>query len=142
MEDAQNRALIPAAPAANPQVEIKRGEKTFLTGYANSVIVESNAFDLKLIFGLYDHRDAASPKIDQFSSMNIPWPMVKLLIFWMQVHLAGHERENGKVDIPASAIPPEPPATLPTQFNTPNGHEALEAFRKMRAQFVASLSKP
>jgi hypothetical protein len=141
MEDAQNTAPVPAIPASGAQVEVKRDESNFFAGYANSIIVESNAFDMKLIFGLYDHRNALKPIVNQFSSMNIAWPEVKLLIFWMQIHLASYERENGKIKIPANAIPPEIPP-LPPQFDNPQGREVVELVRKLRAEFLASLSQP
>jgi hypothetical protein len=142
MENSQGNTPIPAVPISVPQVTFKRDEETFFSGYANSVIVESNIFDLKLIFGLYDHRDPTKPVVGQFSSVNIPWSEVKLLMFWMQVHLAGHEKDNGKVKVPTGALPPEPPTALPPQFDNPKGRESLEMLRKMRAEFIASLSEP
>jgi hypothetical protein len=146
MEDAKPKtAASTAIPTATVppavQVEFKRDEKAFSTSYANSVVVESNAFDLKLIFGLYDHRNPAKPIIEQFSSMNISWPEVKLLIFWMQLHLVSYENDNGKVKIPANAIPPELPP-IPEQFDNPKGREVFEVMRKMRAEFLAKLSEP
>jgi len=142
MENAQDKTSVAGIPTSAPQITFKRDETTFWKGYANSVIVESNSFDMKLIFGLYDHRDATNPIVEQFSSISIPWAEVKLLMFWMQVHLAGYERENGKVRVPAGAFPPELPATPPPLFNNPKGREGLEAIRKMRAEFLASLSEP
>jgi len=142
MEDAQDKAPIPAISTSVKKVEFKRDEETFSSGYANSIVVESNAFDMKLIFGLYDHRDPLKPTIEQFSSMNIPWSEVKLLIYWMQLHLTGYETENGKVKIPISAMPPELPAGPQPPFDTPKGREAFEMMRKIRAQFVAKWSEP
>jgi|HubBroStandDraft_3_1064219.scaffolds.fasta_scaffold530210_2 hypothetical protein len=142
MADTQDKNVVPTIPVLGSQVDFKRDERTFVPGYANSVMVESNAFDLKLVFGLYDHRNPVKPVVDQFSSMTVSWPEVKLLIFWMQVHLAGYERENGKIKIPATALPPEPPATLPPPFDSAKAVEALESLRKMRAEFLANLAKP
>jgi hypothetical protein len=142
MEDSQEKAHIPATSTLDKKVEFKRDEKTFSSGYANSIIVESNAFDLKLIFGLYDYRDPLKPIIEQFSSMNIPWSEVKLLIYWMQLHLAGYERENGKIKVPTSALPPEIPSDPQPPFDNPKGREALDMMRKMRADFLAKLSEP
>lgn len=141
MEDEQTKIPVPGTtPTRSSQVEFRRKENV-ISCYANQVQVESNAFDLKLVFGLYDHRDPAKPIIEQFSSMNLSWPEVKLLIYWMQVHLAGYEKENGKVKIPATAIPPEIPPISP-QFDNPKGREVFDMIRKMRAEFLASLIEP
>jgi hypothetical protein len=131
----------------NPVSEFRR-DVDFVSRYANNVQVESNAFDLKLTFGLLDQRGAmkdpnAPPSVEQHTAINLSWPEVKLLIFWMQVHLAGFEADNGKVKIPRNALPSEIPANAHEQINDPTAREAarlgLEGIRKLRADFIASL---
>jgi hypothetical protein len=146
MEDTQHKAHTPApAGAAIPglqRAELRRAED-FIQLYANNVVVESNAFDLKLVFGVSDLRNVTKPVVEQSAAVNLSWPEVKLLIFWMQVHLAGYEKENGKVKIPVAALPPEVSSSLlPPQFDNPAGREGLDLIRKLRAEFLAGLSEP
>ena len=129
--------LTPATPE-----DFRRDKEVFTSNYANNIQVESNAFDLKLIFGILDHRNPSKAAVDQFSSVNISWPEVKLLIYLMQLHLATYELENGKVKIPAGALPPEIPSTPPPEISNPQFRAAFELIRKMRAEFIASLSEP
>jgi len=126
-----NEITVPAV-----QAELRRDED-FMVGYANHVGVESNAFDLKMIFGIYDHRNPLRVAIDQFASVNVPWAQVKILILFLQMHVAGYEAENGKIKVPDSALPPE--FLLPPALDNPKGRAAIDVFRKMREQFIASL---
>lgn len=143
MEKEQDKSVaVPGSSEARPNVDVRRDESKFSSAYANSVIVESNVFDMKLTFGLLDQRDPQRATINQFLSINISWVEVKLLLYWMQVHLASHELENGKVRVPPQTFPPEIPAEPPPPFNNPMGREAFEVLRKMRAEFVAKESEP
>jgi hypothetical protein len=122
-----------------PQLEMRRDPKTFIAGYANNVMVESNTFDLRLVFGVLDQRNPLKAAVDQFAGINLSWPEVKLLIFWMQIHVAGFEKENGKIKIPTTALPPDVGSSiLPTQLDNEKGRESIELIRKMRADFIAS----
>ena len=131
----------PTPTPATPE-DFRRDEEIFTSNYANNIQVESNAFDLKLIFGILDHRNPSKAAVDQFSSVNISWPEVKLLIYLMQLHLATYELENGKVKIPAGALPPEIPSTPPPEIDNTQVRAAFDLIRKMRAEFIASLSEP
>lgn len=124
-----------------------RRDDGFVSRYANNVQVESNAFDLKLTFGVLDQRASisepnAKPSVDQHTSINISWPEVKLLIFYMQLHVAGYEKENGKIRVPARALPTEIPEVAPSAFDNPEGRRALDLIRKMREEFIAELNEP
>jgi hypothetical protein len=132
----------PIAPVTTLQL---RRTSDFIARYANNIQLESSAFDLKLVFGLLDHSGAAKqpPKglaVDQHTSINLSWSEVKILLFFIQLHLAAYEKDNGKIKIPASAIPPEPPSVIPPQFDNPAGREGLDLIRRIRADFLASLS--
>ena len=136
----ENKEVSTAAPTPPPVTpgEIRRDEKIFTSSYANNIQVEPNSFDLKITFGILDYRNPLKPALDQFSSVNISWPEVKLFIYFMQLNLAMYELENGKVKIPASALPPEITPTTPSELDNPQGRAAFDLFRKMRAEFMAS----
>jgi hypothetical protein len=142
MEDEKSK--VPTALIPNT-METRRTED-FVSRYSNNVQLESNSFDLKLVFGLLDQSRAtkqptAKPSVEQHTAISLSWPEVKIIMFYLQVHLTGYEMENGKVKIPASAIPPEPPLTPPTQFDNPQGRAALDLIRKLRAEFITNLSE-
>ncbi len=145
MEKSESKTATTHTPIATPvqqQFELRRNSEIFFSLYANNVQVESNLFDLKLVFGVLDLRNATKPSVDQISGVNLSWPEVKLLLYFMKLHLALHELENGKVKIPTSALPPEIPSVLPPQFNNPTGRAAFELMRRLRAEFIATLSEP
>lgn len=129
-------------PASVVQAHLERGED-FVSRYANHVQVESGPFDLKVVFGLVDQAGVAKipPRaiVEQHTAMNLAWPEVKVLIYFMQVHLAGYEKTNGKVKIPTDALPPEIPSNLPPQYDTQEGRESIELLRRMREEFIANL---
>lgn len=140
-----NNSSAAAANITDAQTLVRRRGHEFVSRYANNVQLESSAFDLKLVFGLLDQSGAQNletPSVDQHTAMSLSWTEVKLLIFFLQLHLAGYEAENGKVKVPIAALPPEPPSVLPAQFDTPQGRQGIELIRQMRAQFLAGLSQP
>jgi hypothetical protein len=145
MEDARDKApvLSSASPAkpAEPPLGFRRDED-FIARYANNVQIESSGWDLKLVFGLLDQRDTANPMVEQHTSINLTWPEVKIGIYVLSLHLALHEMENGKVQIPARGLPLEIPEVIPPEFDNPQGREAFAIMRKMRKEFIDSLSKP
>ena len=147
MENGQTNTSNAASAVSlpDPQTLPCRRSGDFVSRYSNNVQLESSAFDLKLVFGLLDQSDALKimkPSVEQHTAINLSWPEVKLLIFFMQLHLAGYEAESGKVKVPLNALPPEPPTTLPPQLDTPAGRRSLEVIRRMRAEFLASLYQP
>jgi hypothetical protein len=141
---------VPMSAATTPPIQRSeiRKDVGFVSRYANNVQLESNAFDIRLLFGIMDQSGATkvppelTPAIDQHTSINLSWPEVKILIFYMQLHLAAHESENGKVKIPASALPPEIPPKAPAPFDNPQGERVFETMRRVRAEFMAKLSEP
>jgi hypothetical protein len=140
MEDAQTKIPIGAPPSA-AKVEFKRDED-FVSRYANNLQFESSVWDLKLIFGLLDLHDAEKPTIEQHTSISLAWPEVKICLYLIQIHLALYEKVNGKIKVPAAGIPSDVPEVIPPQFDNPKGREGIELVRKMRAEFLASLSEP
>lgn len=136
MPDQQTK---PSTSAPATQTELRRDDD-FISRYANNFQLESSAFDLKLIFGLLN-QSTSKVFVEQHTAINLSWPEVKLLLFFLQLHLAAHERDNGKVKIPLDALPPEPPAEPPPPYDNPKGREAYDLIRKMRADFLARLTE-
>src|SRR5208282_3259713 len=90
----------------NPPLDFRRlPDDQFFEAYANNVVFESTAWDLRLIFGKMDLAKGANV-IVQHSAMTLPWSQVKAGIYLLQVHLALHELINGKVYVPKGVINP------------------------------------
>jgi hypothetical protein len=151
MEEVHSKApnISSTSTAVSPvqRPDFRRTED-FVTRYANNVQLESSAFDLKIIFGLFDQSGilkqppVTTTTVDQHTSVSLSWSEVKLLIYFLQLHLASFEKDNGKVKIPVKVLPPEIPLTPPPPFDNEEGQRAFELMRRMRAEFIANQSEP
>jgi hypothetical protein len=93
-------------PALVPAAEIVR-KKTddFTARYANYSHLESSLWDVKIYFGQTDQA-AGQNVVPVNAAITLPWPQIKVLSYFLQIHLAGYELENGRIKIPAGIIPP------------------------------------
>ncbi len=78
--------------------------------YANNFNFEPSAWDLKIILGQLDQQ-ASPAKVDWHTAATIPWLQVKLVAYYLQIQVAWYEHNNGRLNLPAFAIPKvlEPP---------------------------------
>ncbi len=79
----------------------------FINLYANNVFLESSLWDLKLVFGHTDQQVGLNAII-QNAAVTLPWSQVKMLVYFLQSHVAAHETQNGRIIISDSLIPPVP----------------------------------
>jgi hypothetical protein len=96
----------------NPQAVSSGFERVedFYTDYANNVYLEGSVWDLKLIFGQLD-QSSGSAITEQRAAITIPWRQAKILNYLLSIHIRAHELDTGlPIEIPKSAIPPEPTA--------------------------------
>ena len=104
----------------------------FTEAYANNVRFESTVLDLKMIFGQSDLR-TGKEVVEQHTAITLPWPLVKIFIYFLTLNMMGHESQNGPITIPPIHIPP--PITPPTEeeqkqlVNAEALYERLKAFR-------------
>lgn len=116
-------------------IEYKRlPDDKFFEGYANNVLLESNAWDLRLIFGKIDLAKGANTVV-QHSAMTLPWSQIKVGIYFLQYHLAVHEIINGKVNVPKGVISPPVPPTEDEEKEDPRTRKAFEALKELFRQF-------
>src|SRR5712691_11009839 len=126
------------AGAPAPQQPTFKRSDDFVSRYANHVRFEATVFDLKVLFGQTDLSEAPKETVFQHTAVTIPWPEVKLAIYYLTSQLIAHERENGKVLVPPSQIPPELPP-LPPEFEKNRiALEIREAVEKYRKEFLAA----
>ncbi|HEV8717013.1 MAG TPA: hypothetical protein VGX03_29855 [Candidatus Binatia bacterium] len=107
--DAAERDMAPAKKALD-----YRRREDFAQFYANNVLLQSSSWDMKLIFGELD-QSLGEDVIVQHSAITLPWRQAKVLLYFLQVHLIGHEGQHGRVIIPPGIIPDfpsEPPKEL------------------------------
>jgi hypothetical protein len=94
-----------------PAIEYSRVDD-FVSAYANNVFFESSLWDLKLIFGQNDQH-VSSNAVVQHTSITLPWPQVKLMMYLMGNNLLAHEIQNGRVHLAPNLITPLPDAPEP-----------------------------
>jgi len=126
---------LTTTPALPPTVR----RPDFASNYANNARFESTVYDLKVIFG-QSELSSGSEIVDQHTAVTLPWPFVKVFLYYLQVQLIAQEVQNGPVVIPPSQIPPpfEPPAEYANDPGVQRGREAINRFRE---QFIASLNE-
>lgn len=122
-----------------------RHDEGYIERYANNVQIQSTQIDLKMVFGLTDQIQGAMPvrfAVNQHSAVSLGWIQVKLLIYFLQLHLNGHELENGKVRVSPKLFPPDIPENPPSPFDNELGRRIFESLRKQRAEFIARETAP
>lgn len=117
------------------QVNYKRlPDEQFYEGYANNLFLESNAWDLKVIFGNIDQSKGANTVV-QHSAITLPWSQIKVGIYFLQIHLAVHEIVNGKVQVPKRVISPPVPPTEDQEKEDPRTRKLFEVAQELFRRF-------
>src|ERR1017187_4449578 len=96
MESTKN--LPEAAPTQYKRVD------DFQELYANNVFLEASLWDMKLVLGKLDQRLGPNT-IVQHAAVTLPWAAIKVLRYFLGVHLLAHELQNGKVFVPPNVVP-------------------------------------
>ena len=110
----------------------------FVTGYANNIQLEPSSFDLKMVFGELS-QTGGRVKIEQHTSITISWIEAKLLIYFLQIQIAGHELQHGKIRLPKNVLPAEPGPVPPDYPDKATGEAMRQMVSKMREEFLAEL---
>jgi hypothetical protein len=130
--------MTDAAATTTPPIQFERTEH-FIASYANSIIFEPSAWDLKLIFGQLDHVSSTT-LVKQHLAVTIPWPQAKLALFWLRVQVEVAENQaRAKIPIRQDFLPPELPPLTSEQQDDPTTREFYDLYHKIREEFLASL---
>ena len=125
----------PQQPTSVPPVKFEHTQD-FESRYANNVQSEHSVWDFKVIFGTLD-QSVQPNRVMQHTSVNLPWLQVKLLSYYLNVAVAVHESEHGKITIPKNVMPPNPETIDPSAFGlSAHLHEIVE---KVYKNFLATL---
>jgi hypothetical protein len=100
----QEDAPAPKQPVS--QITYKQDEN-FFGEYANNIRFEGSNWDLKLMFGELDQSGAPNVVTQKFS-VTVPWAQVKVMHYFLSLHLLSHEADYGRLVIPAGIIAPWP----------------------------------
>jgi len=131
----ENKNSTPDKPEATTALAYKRvPDEQFFEDYANNVVMEPNAWDLKLIFGKIDFAKGANTVV-QHSALTLPWSQVKVGIYLLQFHLAVYEKLYGKVTVPKGVINPPIPPTEDQQKENPHSRKIFEALQELFRRF-------
>jgi uncharacterized protein DUF3467 len=126
-----------SSPPPAPALVFDRMEG-FTSLYANNVIFEGNAWDLKMKFGQVELIEGQT-HIKLNAEISIPWAQAKLLIYWLRLQVESMEIQSGKIAIRRDILPPEPPALSPEDVENPDSVKMHEFAIKAHAEFLASL---
>ncbi len=75
--------------------------------YANNTYIETSVWDLKIIFGQINQFGKPTIEVDWHTAITMPWAQAKLLNYFLGLHIASYELQNGKIKIPPAVTPPE-----------------------------------
>jgi hypothetical protein len=121
--------------ASSQAIEYKRTD-TFRNEYADNVFLESTAWDLKMVFGQID-LSLGPNAVVQHTGITLPWPQVKVLQYFLQVHLTAHEMQYGHLMVPPGIVQQFPPPTKEQIKDYPNALLLHKALVKLREEFLA-----
>jgi len=100
---------LPTNPQSGLQFE---RDEDFASLYANHVWYEMSTWDLRLLFGQLDQGKGPNV-VTQHTAITLSWQQVKIMSYFLQVNLAMYEAQNGRIQIPASVLPPKFPSESP-----------------------------
>lgn len=106
--------------------------------YANNVYYEPSAWDLKLVFGQLDQQNGV--RVVQHTAITIPWPLAKLMVFWLRGQVEAHESIDGPIHVPPAVVPIElPPPTDEIKKSDRNAELYRNIYARLREEFIANL---
>jgi hypothetical protein len=98
--------------AITPPAEIVRQRTAdFIARYANYCHLESSLWDIRINFGQTDQSLGANT-VPINTAVTLPWPQLKVLSYFLRVHLAGYEADNGRIKIPPGIVPEPSPTAV------------------------------
>jgi hypothetical protein len=101
-----------SAPAVVSSPDYRTADD-FINRYANHTFFEPSLFDMRIVFGQTDQR-AGQNVVDQHTAITLPWPQVKIAIYFLSTQLAAYEALHGRVVLEPGIIPsiPEEPVKV------------------------------
>lgn len=128
-----------AAKAVDSQKGIEhRKSEDFFQVYANNTLFQSSNWDLKILFG--ELEPSLGPNVIlQHTAVTLPWAQVKIIIYFLSIHLALHEAQFGRVQIGKgliNEIAPQRPKDVIEAGEVKE--ESWQQMRKLYLDFIAA----
>src|SRR3989442_411389 len=123
-------------PSSAESIVEHRRKEPFSTLYANNVYLESSGWDVKFNFGELDQK-LGPQVVMQHTAITLSWPQAKLLSYFLRLHLANHEAENGTIAVPKGVIALFPEHTPEDLAKLGLSQESYDAAREIYQDFVA-----
>jgi hypothetical protein len=138
MEPDSNPPESKTAENATTPIDYKRlPDDQFFELYANNVVFQPTAWDMKLVFGQIDQSKGANAVVQEVA-ITLPWSQIKVGIYLLQVNLALHEIVNGKVYAPKGVITPPVPPTEDQENTFPAARKVFDQLQEIFRQFRES----
>jgi hypothetical protein len=129
----------PTESGSQPTVKTLRADD-FQLVYANNLVIDSTAWDVRLTFGRYDDIDG-KPCLKQNLAASIPFGVAKLAVYWIEAQIIANEIETGRrVGMREAVLPPALPPLTPEQQKSPSLVKYFEAMTRLREKFIASVT--
>ena len=103
----------------------------FTTKYANNVRLEASYWDVRAFFGTLDQTDHA---VAMHTAINIPWPQLKLMVYYAFIHIGFNEGANGTIRVSPDMVPDSLEQVLPDLKNEARGSTAWIEFAEALRQ--------
>lgn len=75
--------------------KVARQSEDFTDLYANNILFEANAFDLRVIFGQFKAGAEGEPEIEQHTAVAIPWSVAKIACMYLAINIIAFEGDHG-----------------------------------------------
>jgi hypothetical protein len=111
--------------------------ENFESWYTNNIQYHPSEWDLKLIFGELDWRDG-NMVVQQHTAMSMAWLQVKIMHYFLTLQLGIYELAHGRISVPPSVAPIEPPRPTGQLENDELAHRIHEFIKNTREQFMAA----
>ena len=111
-----------------------RTAEGFIEQYVDNSQLLSSNWSLEIVFGHLDQKQGPDVVV-QTQSVKMPWAAAKTLLYFLHLHVMGHEDHYGRVIIP-SGIVPEFPAQKAKEFTSVTD-ESFQHARKYYLDFIA-----
>jgi len=126
---------MPAKPPSE-DVNYQRSE-SYRNEYANNTFLEHSAWDLKFNFGQLDQSIGPNVVV-QHTGITMPWLQVKVLLYFLQIHLATYETLNGRIKVPGGVINPVSSPDKEMAQDYPSSVDIYKVMNKIYEDFMAA----
>jgi len=121
------------SPVSPSGITFQRSED-FTESYSNNAQFLSSNWDLEIVFGQLDLKQGPNVVV-QHSSITVPWPQAKVMLYFLNLHVAAHEADWGRIIVPKGIVA-EFPAEKPKDREGIKD-EVWTEFRKHYEDFIA-----